>query len=82
MSSKYPPLTAKQVRRGLKALGFTKREAKSGTSHEHWVKIEGNRIYKVTVDAPKEPFTQDLITSMASQAGVSKKKFYAACLGK
>ena len=80
MSSWNPPLTAKQVRRGLKSLGFAKRDVKSGTSHEQWVKIEDGCIYKVTVDAPKEPFTQDLISSMASQAGMSKRKFYKACL--
>jgi hypothetical protein len=32
----------------------------------------------VTVDGPKAPFSQILIRSMAHQAGVSKKEFYAA----
>ena len=80
MSSKRPPLKAKDVRRGLKNLGFLKRKSKSGTSHEQWVKIVNGRIYKVTVDAPKEPFSHDLIKSMASQAGVTVDQFYKACL--
>jgi len=77
MSSKHPPLSCKDVKDGLKQLGFTFRNQKG--SHEQWVKIEGGTLYKVTVDCPKEPFTHDLIKSMASQAGVSKEKFYKAC---
>ena len=79
MSSKHPPLTYKDVTRGLKKLGFAPRKARSGTSHEQWVKIVSGRIYKVTVDPPKQPFTGDLIKAMASQAGVSKDGFYQAC---
>lgn len=82
MSSRYPPLTAKEVKRGLRKLGFEPRKRKSGTSHEQWVKVINGKIFKVTVDEPKQPFTQDLIKSMASQAGVSKDKFYEACLKK
>jgi hypothetical protein len=33
----------------------------------------GGRLFKVTVDCPKEPFTGDLVASMARQAGVSKR---------
>ncbi|RQW89923.1 MAG: addiction module toxin, HicA family [Geobacter sp.] len=77
MSSKHPPLTSRDVKRGLTKLGFAFRNQKG--SHEQWVKIVDGRIFKVTVDCPKEPFTHDLIKSMASQAGVSKKDFYAAC---
>ncbi len=78
MSSKYPPLTCRDVKRGLKHLGFAPRK-QQGTSHEHWVKIENGRIFKVTVDCPKEPFTGDLVKWMAAQAGVSKQQFYQAC---
>lgn len=78
MSSKYPPLEYRDVIRGLKKLGFEQRPTK-GTSHEQWVKVEGGKLFKVTVDRPKAPFSQILITSMASQAGVSKKEFYKAC---
>ena len=79
MSSKHPPLTYREVTRGLKNLGFAPRK-KTGTSHEQWVKIVAGRIHKVTVDAPKQPFTHDLVKSMAAQAGVSKGTFYEACL--
>ena len=77
MSAQYPPLDCKQVKQILQKLGFTPRPRK-GTSHEQWVKIKNDRLYKVTVDCPKQPFTAGLIQSMASQAGVSKKKFYDA----
>jgi len=33
---------------------------------------------KVTVDCPKQPFTDFLVKSMASQAGVSVRDFYKA----
>jgi len=55
MSSKHPPLTYREVTRGLKNLGFAARK-KTGTSHEQWVKIVAGRIYKVTVDAHKAAF--------------------------
>ncbi|MFZ2172034.1 MAG: hypothetical protein WAW61_20635 [Methylococcaceae bacterium] len=45
-------------------------------SHEQWVKEENGRLYKVTVDCPKAPFSQALIKSLAEQAGVKKKDFY------
>ncbi|WP_083908646.1 type II toxin-antitoxin system HicA family toxin [Thioalkalivibrio thiocyanodenitrificans] len=76
MGWRHPPLTCKDVKRILKHLGFKPRPRK-GTSHEQWVKEENNRLFKVTVDCPKSPFSQDLITSMAAQAGVTKKQFYA-----
>ncbi len=76
MSKEYLPLTYKEVTQILKNLGFILRN-KKGTSHEQWVK-EADKFYKVTVDCPKSPFTQDLISYMARQAGVSKKEFYKA----
>jgi predicted RNA binding protein YcfA (HicA-like mRNA interferase family) len=75
MSGEYPPLTCKDVKRILAYLGFVARPTK-GTSHEQWVKEENGRLYKVTVDCPKAPFSQTLIKSMAEQAGVKKKDFY------
>ncbi len=78
MSSKYPPLEYRDVIRGLKKLGFELRHTKA-TFHEHWVKVVNGALFKVTVDRPKAPFSQMLITSMAAQAGVSKKEFYKAC---
>lgn len=81
MSPKYPPLTYKEVARGLAALGFIARPI-NGTSHEHWVKLYKGRIYKVTVDEPKSPFSMFLMDSMASQAGESLSWFYKVCTDK
>lgn len=78
MSAQHPPLTVAQVEEALKRLGFEPRPKKSGTSHQDWVpRDKSARFRKVTVDPPKAPFTQDLIKSMARQAGVTKKQFYA-----
>lgn len=66
-----------EVKRILRALGFEPRKGGSG-SHEQWIKDEAGRRHKVTVDCPKAPFSPTLIASMARQAGVSKKAFYAA----
>lgn len=74
MSGQHPPITCKDLKAILKHLGFA-HESTTG-SHEQWTKIANGRKYKVTVDCPKSPFTQTLITSMASQAGVTKKDFY------
>jgi predicted RNA binding protein YcfA (HicA-like mRNA interferase family) len=82
MSARYPPLTCEQVKNILKNLGFEKRATQGGgTSHEQWIKDSDGRRYKVTVDCPKAPFSHILISSMARQAGVTKKQFYQA-LGK
>jgi len=82
MSSHYPPLTCDQVKTILTHLGFKRRpNTGGGSSHEQWIKDVDGRRYKVTVDCPKAPFSQYLINSMARQAGVTKKQFYAA-LGK
>ena len=75
MSKEHPPLTVRDVRRVLVALGFERRPG-TGTSHEHWTKFDGGRIFKVTVDPPKAPFTHDLVRWMARQAGVSRTEFY------
>lgn len=77
MSGHYPPLTCSDVKRILAKLGFSARTGRGG-SHEQWVKDtpDGHRL-KVTVDCPKSPFSQTLISSMARQAGLSKKAFYA-----
>lgn len=73
--ARYHPLTCKEVKAILKKLGFEPRPQK-GTSHEQWVKKTEHDFWKVTVDCPKEPFSQELIKSIASQAGLSKKEFY------
>jgi predicted RNA binding protein YcfA (HicA-like mRNA interferase family) len=76
MSGEFPPLTCREIKAILTYLGFNPRPRK-GTSHEQWVKEENGRIFKVTVDCPKAPFSQTLIKSMAEQAGKTKKDFYA-----
>jgi hypothetical protein len=76
--SKSAPPTCPEVKRALKNMGFTP-ENQNGTSHEHWTKIVKGRLYKVTVDCPKAPFGNTLVSSMANQAGVSKKTFLSYC---
>ena len=73
MSGSYPPLTCKKVKCVLSFLKFTHRDTRG--SHENWVS-ETPSFRKVTVDCPKAPFSPFLISSIASQAGISKKKFY------
>ncbi|MBE0454851.1 MAG: type II toxin-antitoxin system HicA family toxin [Roseovarius sp.] len=73
--ARKPPLTCKEVKQILKKLGFEPRPRK-GTSHEQWVRNTGGAFHKVTVDCPKAPFSPDLISSMAKQAGLSVKQFY------
>lgn len=75
MSGNYPPLTCKDVKAILSYLGFTFSSQRG--SHEQWILIKDGKKYKVTVDCQKAPFSPTLIHSMAYQAGVSKKDFYA-----
>ena len=77
MMARYRPLTCKEVKTILTHLGFQARPRK-GTSHEQWVKDTAAGRLKVTVDCPKQPFGPDLVTFMARQARVSKRKFYEA----
>lgn len=72
------PLTCKQVKDGLADLGFEARP-RTGTSHEKWVKTTAKGRWIVTVDCPKAPFSNDLIASMARQAGMSTRQFHAHC---
>jgi len=76
MSSRFPPLECRDVKRILKNLGFAFVVQRG--SHEKWQKTVDRTLFSVTVDCPKAPFGPTLITSMASQAGVSKQAFYAA----
>lgn len=75
MSGHHPPLTCAQFKAILAQMGFKPRPQK-GTSHEQWVGFYGGKFRKVTVDCPKAPFSPDLISSMAKQAGVTKKAIY------
>lgn len=76
MGGRNRPLTCTEVKKILKNLGFSRRTQRG--SHEQWVKTENGRLYKVTVDCPKQPFSQNLIKYMSAQAGVSKREFYNA----
>lgn len=82
MSGHHPPLTCDEFKAVLAELGFVKRPQKSGTPHESWVATINGRFRKVTVDCPKAPFSADLITSMANQAGVTKKQIYDIHFGR
>lgn len=81
MSAHYPPLTAKDFKAVLSRLGFTPRPQRSGTSHEQWVGTVDGKFRKVTVDSHHAPFSQDLVTFMAKQAGVTKKRIYEIHFG-
>lgn len=76
MSRWKRPLKAAEIRKILRKLGFTARPQK-GTGHEHWVR-EGEPFRKVTLSAHSEPFDDFIVGSMARQAGVSVRDFYAA----
>lgn len=67
-------MTSKEVEAGLAAAGFV-RQKQTATSHVKWVRDKNT----VTVDAHLSPFSIILIKSMACQAGVSVKEFYAMC---
>jgi hypothetical protein len=79
--TKFAPPTCKQVKTALKNMGFEPQK-QDGTSHEPWKKIVNGKLYKVTVDCPKAPFSKTLVKSMAAQAGVSKKVFLQYCFDK
>ena len=74
MSGEYPPITCKELKAILTFMGFSFDTQKG--SHEQWVLIKNKRKYKVTVDCPKSPFSQELLKSMAAQAGKTKRDFY------
>jgi hypothetical protein len=77
MSENRPPLTCARVKQILTTLGFTPR-ARKETGHEQWVKTESGYRLKVTLDCPKSTFNTAVIASIANQAGVTQKEFYAA----
>ena len=76
MSRWKRPLTAREVRRILKALGFERRNTEGG--HEQWVRDEPAPFRKVTLDAHLQPFAHTLVRYMALQAGVTVREFYSA----
>lgn len=74
MGRKYRPLTCREVKRILKALGFEFH--RQNGSHEHWKAIVGGEMRLVTVDCPKQPFLDDLLKSMVRQSGYSINAWY------
>ena len=66
--------------RGLRAAGFVQLSQKS-TSHTQWVLRDehGNLKRKITLDEHNAPYTNTLLSSIARQAGMSKKKFLQLC---
>ncbi|WP_395117761.1 type II toxin-antitoxin system HicA family toxin [Rhodanobacter sp. FW102-FHT14D06] len=77
--SRKPQLDCSDVKRLLKLLGFSL--SRQVGSHEHFQMVARGRMRTVTVDCPKAPFGPYLVKSMASQAGLSKREFYAANAG-
>ena len=77
MSEKHPPLTCARVKQILMTLGFTQRTRKEN-SYEQWVKTESGYRFKVFLDCPESTFNPAVIASLANQAGVTEKEFYAA----
>ena len=76
MSRWKRPLTAREVRKILKNLGFAHRNTEGG--HEQWVRPDPPPFRKVTLDAHLQPFADTLVRYMAAQAGVSVRAFYEA----
>ena len=76
MSRWERPLTAREVRRILKNLGFEHRNTEGG--HEQWVRHHPAPFRKVTLGAHVEPFADTLVRYMALQAGVTAREFYSA----
>lgn len=74
MGRKYRPLTCKEVKRILRALGFEFCRQKG--SHEHWKAEVDGKMRLVTVDCPKQPFTSPLLDSMVRQSGYPIKRWY------
>jgi len=81
MSGHHPPISCSEFKEILTKMGFAPRAGK-GTSHEQWIATINGTFRKVTVDCPKAPFSQDLISSMAKQAGVTKAIIYDFYFGR
>lgn len=74
MGRKHRPLTCKEVKRILIALGFEFHRQKG--SHEHWKAVVKGKMRLVTVDCPKEPFVSPLLKLMVSQSGYRIDEWY------
>ncbi|MCP2041907.1 putative RNA binding protein YcfA (HicA-like mRNA interferase family) [Neisseria sp. HSC-16F19] len=81
MFNRISPLTYKEVSSALKRLGF-EMKPKTATAHEQWIRVDHRGKFVVTVDKHIAPFDKTLIKSMARQAGMTSKDFFAACKAK
>jgi predicted RNA binding protein YcfA (HicA-like mRNA interferase family) len=78
---KTPSVSNKDVVSCLLRLGFTKYKQKG--SHVHYTATINGNFLKVTVDAPKAPFSPILLKSMAEQGGFkSYRQFISYCCDK
>lgn len=79
MGGNYPPLNRRQVEKILKALGFTPKPQRSGTTHTQWEGYACGKRRIVTVDdlgGANKTYGWPLLASMIRQSGVSKEQFY------
>lgn len=74
MSGAQPPVSARDFKKILTHLGFSRR-SQTG-SHEQWDGFYEGRRRLVTVDCPNAPFCEPLLGYMLKQLGIKKKKFY------
>lgn len=75
MPKRYPPLTPKEVKAIVAALGFV--YDRNHGDHEEWKRApHGDRT--VTIDTGEREFDDYLLKSMIRQAGVTREDFYRA----
>jgi len=70
------PVTDREFKAVLRALGFSPRPQQSGSSHEQWTKNSGGEYRRVTVDSHHAPYHRQLLKMMLTQAGLSKAEFF------
>jgi len=71
------PVTDREFKAVLRALGFSPRPQQSGSSHEQWTTGQGREYRRVTVDAHHAPYHRQLLKMMLKQAGLSKAEFFS-----
>jgi predicted RNA binding protein YcfA (HicA-like mRNA interferase family) len=73
---RFVPMPCKEAKRALGNLGFTHYKTKG--SHEHWKKVVGGCMFKVTLDCHHGEVKAKDVRSMVGQAGVTRKEFLSA----
>jgi len=76
---KYPPLKYRDALKALRKLNFYQSKGR-GTSHQTWLRPEGDKFYAVTLafHGSNEEIKRGTLSSIIRQSGVSKKRFYRA----